>query len=131
MTSADDIQGTGQNHLLIDKKKCQGCMTCMLSCSLVHDGKENFSKSRIKVIQSSFKKYPNDIEAHLLESCDLCLDAPFWKEQGGINGKQACVEACPLGAVRLSKEISSSIDNGKDEINFRGEGWKKIGYPTD
>jgi len=131
MTNVDDIQGTVQSHLLIDKKKCQGCMTCMLACSLVHDGKENFSKSRIKVIQSSFEKYPNDIEAHLLESCDLCLDAPFWKERGGINGKQACVEACPLGAVRLTKEITSSIDNGKYEINFRGEGWKKIGYPTD
>ena len=116
MTSVDDIQGNVQSHLLIDKKKCQGCMTCMLACSLVHDGKENLSKSKIRVIQSSFEKYPNDIEVHLLESCDLCLDAPFWKEQGGINGKQACVEVCPLGAVRFFKEITSSIDNDKDEI---------------
>lgn len=118
-------------HLLIDKKKCQGCMTCMLACSLVHEGKENLSLSRIQVIQSSFEKYPRDIETRYVESCDLCAETPFWDEQGGADGKQACVEACPLGAVRLSTEISTNLEKGEGEVNFRGEGWKKIGYPID
>ena len=131
MTPADDIRETVQSHLRIDKKKCQGCMTCMLVCSLVHDGKEDLSTSRIRIIQSSFEKYPNDIETQVLESCDLCLDTPFWKEQGGLNGKQACVETCPLGAVRFSQDSISNTPNDKSEINFRGEGWKKVGYPTD
>jgi protein NrfC len=127
----DDDTKAKSGRLLIDKKKCQGCMTCMLACSLVHEGKENLSMSRIQIVQSSFEKYPNDIEARPLESCDLCLDTPFWKEQGGVEGKQACVEACPLGAVRFSTEVSVSLESGEREVNFRGEGWKKIGYPID
>jgi len=130
MTNDEGIEGKG-GQLLIDKKKCQGCMTCMLVCSLVHEGKENLSLSRIQVVQSSFEKYPRDIETRCVESCDLCLDTPFWDEQGGVEGKQACVEACPLGAVRLSTEILTDLENSEREINFRGEGWKKIGYPID
>lgn len=106
-------------------------MTCMLACSLVHEGKETLSLSRIQVIQSSFEKYPNDIETRYGESCDLCRDTPYWSEQGGAEGKQACVEVCPLGAVRLSTETSTTSENGECEVNYRGEGWKKIGYPTD
>ena len=130
MTNDEGIEGKG-GQLLIDKKKCQGCMTCMLACSLVHEGKENLSLSRIQVIQSSFEKYPNDINTEYGESCDLCLDTPYWNEQGGVDGKQACVEACPLGAVRLSTEASTTLAQGECEVNFRGEGWKKIGYPID
>ena len=130
MKNVEGIEGKG-GQLLIDKKKCQGCMTCMLVCSLVHEGKENLSLSRIQVIQSSFEKYPHDIETRQVESCDLCLDTPFWNEQGGAEGKQACVEACPLGAVRFSTEISTNLESGEREVNFRGKGWKKIGYPID
>ena len=130
MTDDGSIEGKG-GRLLIDIKKCQGCMTCMLACSLVHEGKENLSMSRIQVIQSSFEKYPGDIETRPVESCDLCADTPFWNEKGGGDGKQACVEACPLGAVRFCTEISANIENGEYEVNFRGKGWKKIGYPVD
>jgi protein NrfC len=130
MTSDESIKEKS-GHLLVDKKKCQGCLTCMLACSLVHEGKENLSMSRIQVVQSSFEKYPEDIETRYSESCDLCLDAPFWDESGGIDGKQACVEVCPLGAVRFLKEIPENLENGDCEVNFRGEGWKKIGYPID
>jgi len=130
MTSGGEIKDSGR-RLLIDQKKCQGCMTCMLACSLVHEGKENLSLSRIQVVQSSFEKYPNDINTRYGESCDLCLDTPYWNEQGGVDGKQACVEACPLGAVRLSTEASPTLAQGEYEVNFRGEGWKKIGYPID
>ena len=42
---------TAEGYLLVDTKKCAGCMTCMLSCSLAHHGKENLSLSRIQVIQ--------------------------------------------------------------------------------
>ena len=130
MTGDENSNDKG-GRLLIDKKKCQGCMTCMLACSLVHEGKENLSLSRIQVLQSSFEKYPNDIQARYGESCDLCLDTPYWKEQGGVDGKQACVEACPVGAVRLSTEMPTTSEDGESEVNFRGEGWKKIGYPVD
>jgi len=119
MAHDEDIKAKS-GRLLIDKKKCQGCMTCMLVCSLVHEGKENLSMSRIQVIQSSFEKYPDDIEARTAESCDLCLDTPFWQEQGGVEGKQACVEACPLGAVRLSTEVPIDLENGETRSQLPG-----------
>ena len=30
-------------YLLVDTKKCQGCLSCMLACSLVNEGEENLS----------------------------------------------------------------------------------------
>ena len=121
MTNDENIKDTG-GRLLIDKKKCQGCMTCMLACSLVHEGKENLSLSRIQVLQSYFEKYPNDIQARSGESCDLCLDTPYWKEKGGVDGKQACVEACPVGAVRLSTEMPATSEDGEGEADQGIEG---------
>jgi protein NrfC len=32
-----------QGYILVDTEKCQGCMTCMLSCSLAHEGYINHS----------------------------------------------------------------------------------------
>ena len=38
-------------YILVDTKKCQGCVSCMLACSLVHEGLESQSLSRIQIIQ--------------------------------------------------------------------------------
>jgi protein NrfC len=58
-------------YLLVDTRKCQGCMTCMLACSLVHEGRENLSLSRIQVIQNPFERFPDDIT---LEQCRQCVE---------------------------------------------------------
>ena len=50
-----------KGYLLVDTKKCAGCMSCMLACSLVHEGKENLSLSRIQVIQNPFGGFPDDL----------------------------------------------------------------------
>ena len=178
-------------YLLVDTKKCQGCMSCMLACSLVHEGKENLSLSRIQVIQNSFEKFPNDItlvqcrqcvdpacvkacptEALHVDSkngnirrvdgekcigckrcveacpyepgravwdfeekhaqiCDLCANTPFWNEKGGPEGKQACVEICPVGAIKFTQEIPLQEGDKGYNVNLRGDGWKKLGYNTD
>jgi protein NrfC len=180
-----------EGYLLVDTKKCQGCLSCMLACSLVHEGKENLSLARIQVLQNSFGKFPDDltmaqcrqcidpgcikacpegalfvdtengnirrveikkcigckacIQACPYEPsravwnaqgkyalvCDLCLNAPFWNRKGGANGKQACVEVCPLSAIKFTKEIP--IQKGDDgyKVNLRGPGWRRLGYPTD
>jgi Fe-S-cluster-containing hydrogenase component 2 len=70
-------------YLLVDVKKCQGCMSCMLACSLVNEGVENLSLSRIQVIQNSFDKWPHDLT---IEQCRQCVDP-------------ACVTACPEDAL--------------------------------
>ena len=86
-------------YLLVDTKKCQGCISCMLACSLVHEGKENPSLSRIQVIQNSFGKFPEDLT---LEQCRQCIEP-------------ACVEACPSGALFIdsNNENIRRIDSKK------------------
>jgi protein NrfC len=180
-----------EGYLLVDTKKCQGCISCMLACSLVHEGKENLSLARIQILQNSFAKFPDDlimaqcrqcVEAPCVEACpvkalyvdtkhgnirmvdgkkcigcrscvracpyepgralwnpdkkqalkcDLCSDAPFWSEKGGVKGKQACVEVCPLGAIQFSEKIPMQKGDTGYKVNLRGESWKKLGYSTD
>ncbi len=177
-------------YLLVDTKKCQGCITCMLACSLVHEGKENLSLSRIQVIQNSFGKFPDDLtleqcrqcvdpacvkacptgalyvdtknenirrinvekcigcmscieacpyvpsravwdfEEEHAQICDLCTNTPFWNEKGGLDGKQCCVEVCPVGAIKFTKNIPAQKGDKGYKVNLRGDGWRKLGYPT-
>jgi protein NrfC len=69
--------------LLVDMKKCQGCTTCMLTCSLVHEGAVSMSHSRIQILQDSFGKFPDDVT---ISQCRQCVQA-------------ACLVACPTGAL--------------------------------
>lgn len=177
-----------RGYILVDPKKCQGCMTCMLACSLVHEGKENLSLARIQIVQNPFGKYPNDLAMEqcrqcvdpaclkacpeealmvdiqqgnvrridaercigcmncveacpynpgrviwnfhedLAQKCDLCLDTPHWKRQGGSTGRQACIESCPLGAIMFSEKVPLQEGNAGYEVNLRGKGWEKLGY---
>jgi len=177
-----------QGYLLVDIKKCQGCLTCMLSCSLAHEGQENLSYSRIQIKQNPFKKFPEDITMNLCrqcveplcvdecpegalyidaahgnvrmvdqtlcvgcmlclsactqqdslmiwntekqraQKCDLCADTPYWNNKGGAAGKQLCVEACPVGAIKLAKYIPLQEGDSGYFINLRGVTWSKWGY---
>lgn len=177
-----------EGYLLVDTRKCQGCATCMLSCSLVHEGKENLSLARIQVIQNSFADFPHDItlsqcrqcvepacleacptgalhvdrehgnvrrinaeecivcracienckftparpvldfEDEHAQKCDLCVDTPYWSQAGGPGGKQACVELCPVAALKFTKEIPEQVGDRGYDVNLRGEGWKKLRF---
>lgn len=177
-------------YLVVDTKKCSGCASCMLACSLVHEGKENLSLSRMQVMQNPFVGFPNDIvqlqckqcthpscveacptgalkadpqngyvrlveaekcvgcqqcieacpqipariqwnhEAKHSQKCDLCANTPYWSEKGGPDGKQACVEVCPLKAIKFVKDIPTQNDSGY-QVNLRNNNWKKLGFPTD
>ena len=174
-------------YILVDAKKCQGCMSCMLACSIVHEGKEDLLLARIQVIQNPMGKFPDDTAIEQCRQCpeppcvkacpngalyvdtrkgnvrkidkekcigcrlcikacpfhppriiwnsrekralicDLCSDTPFWDGQG----KQACVEVCPVKAIRFSQHVPDQQGDAGYKINLRGKGWKKIGYPTD
>lgn len=177
-----------QGYLLIDFKKCQGCISCMLACSLVHEGAENPSLSRIQVIQNSFQNWPDDLtieqcrqcvdpacvevcpedalkvdtahgnvrrvcktkcigcmacieacpykpsravwnfQENRAQKCDLCVDAQFWKEKGGPDGKQVCVEVCPVSAIKFTKEIPTQKGDKGYKVNLRGSAWRQLGY---
>ncbi len=76
-----------KGYLLVDTKKCQGCQTCMLACSLVHEGFESLSLARIQIVQNPFNTFPDDIN---IAQCRQCV-AP------------ACLAACPVGALHVDK----------------------------
>jgi protein NrfC len=81
---ADDrlVIPNSEGFLVVDRKKCQGCGACMMSCSIAHTGVASYSLSRIQVIQDSFANWPDDVQ---IATCRQCQDAP-------------CVKVCPTGA---------------------------------
>jgi len=182
-------------YLVVDVEKCQGCISCMMACSLVHEGAISPSFSRIQILQDSFKKFPDDLtieqcrqceepacvaacpegaltaEAEFgnvrmvdkekctgcgscflacphtparlsvvedetfnreLKSlkCDLCANAPHhWDEKGGgPDGKQACVEVCPVGAIAFTRKLPAQEGKSGYKVNLRGENWVRLGY---
>jgi len=98
----DEDGGTvaaSEGYILVDAKKCQGCTSCMLACSLVHEGRVSHSQSRIQIIQSSFDKWPDDI---VIQQCRQCTDP-------------LCLEACPTGALHVATARGNvrTVDEGK------------------
>ena len=85
-----------EGYLLVDTKKCQGCLSCMLACSLVHEGTENLSLARIQILQNSFAKFPDDLT---MAQCRQCVEPP-------------CVDACPEKALYVDKKLSLDGDVG-------------------
>jgi len=187
-----------QGYLLVDTKKCQGCVTCMLACSLVHEGVASLSLARIQILQDSFESWPGDLslqtcrqcvdppcvracpsgalqadpaygyvrrvdtwrcigcrrcvevcpqtpscpvaaphEAYGLavksRKCDLCADTPYhWDPAGGgPDGKQACVEVCPVRAIAFTREVPEQEGDAGYEVNLRGPEWARLGFPTE
>ena len=74
-----------EGYILVDTKKCAGCETCMLMCSLVHEGECNVSLSRIQITQNPLGKFPYDMEQV------QCRQCPY----------PSCVDACPTGAMHV------------------------------
>jgi len=90
-----------RGSIVVDTTLCAGCRSCMLACSLGHLGIEDLGGANIRISQDSYTPYPDDVEAHVRGRCDLCANTPFWNEEGGAGGKQACVEVCPMRAVQF------------------------------
>jgi len=72
-----------RGYLVYDSKKCIGCTTCMLSCSLTHHGHQSLSLARIQIMQDSFGKFPNDLKISPCRQCRFPV----------------CVRSCPVGAA--------------------------------
>ena len=53
-------------YILIDSRKCMGCLTCMIGCSMVHEGEMNLSLSRLQVTQNPLGKFPNEASSFLV-----------------------------------------------------------------
>lgn len=77
-------QSTG--YLVYDSRRCSGCLSCMLACSLVHEGETSASLSRIQVSRAVLTRYPYDIQIAVCRQCPEPL----------------CVKNCPTGACHVS-----------------------------
>ena len=77
-----------QGYILVDSRKCQGCQSCMMACSMAHDGAASLSLSRIQVMQNILKNWPDDIR---IAQCRQCANP-------------RCVSACPTGALYIDTE---------------------------
>jgi len=104
---------------MVDKKKCIGCGTCYDVCP--------YTPSR--AVLAADKDYDGELKSR---KCDLCANAPFhWDEAGGgPDGKQACVEVCPVGAIKFTKEIPQQKGDDGYKVDLRGPNWRKLGYPN-
>ena len=65
--------------------------------------------------------------------CDLCANTPYhWDVAGGgPDGKQACVEVCPVGAIQFTKEIPIQQGDKGYRVNLRTKNWRKLGFMMD
>jgi len=99
-TGACHVDEAHGNVRMIDQSQCIGCKRCIDACPqrphrpVWNPGKGKSSK------------------------CDLCADAPFWSQPGGPAGHQACVETCPVKALKLLAEAPSQTDIAGYDINL-------------
>jgi protein NrfC len=63
--------------------------------------------------------------------CDLCIDTPHWDEKGGPDGKQACVEACPMLAIKLVHEAPDQKETEGYNVNLRNDNFLNLGLVED
>lgn len=73
-------------YLVYDSRRCSGCQSCMLACSLVHEGAASISLSRIQVSRAILTCYPYDIQISVCRQCP----------------EPMCVKSCPSGACHVS-----------------------------
>lgn len=74
-------------YLLVDSMRCCSCQTCMMACSLAHNGVTNPGLARIQVVGDSFQHFPFDV---MIEQCHQCKDPK-------------CVSVCPTRACHVDK----------------------------
>jgi len=99
-TGACHVDEAHGNVRMIDQSKCIGCQRCLAACP-----------------QRPHRPVWNPAKAKSTK-CDLCADAPFWSQPGGPTGHQACVETCPVKALKLVAEAPSQTDIAGYDINL-------------
>lgn len=114
-TGACHVDEANGNIRRIDQSKCIGCKQCIQSCP---------HKPHRTIWNSATRKSAK---------CDLCEGAPYWNEKGGVDGKQACVETCPVNALKLVHEAPRQRDIDEYDVNlapppskFQGMGFPKM-----
>ena len=110
-TGACHISAENGNIRMIDAEECVGCKTCIESCPYIPH---------------------RPIWNHITEKaikCDLCTDTPYYNKKGGINGAQACVEACVANALKVVKVLPDQTDISGYDRNLQPPRKANPGFP--
>jgi protein NrfC len=86
-----DVYPLSTGYLVYDSRRCAGCQSCMLACSLVHDGETSTSLSRIQVSRAVLTRYPYDIQISICRQCP----------------EPMCVKNCPTGACHVNATLAN------------------------
>lgn len=131
-----------EGYLVVDTKKCAGCASCMLACSMVHSGESNLSLSRIQVVNNVFEPFPAGIVQEQCRQCpypscvDACPTGAMHADAAGGNvrmvdqnkciGCERCINACPFTPSRVQwdpkKRKAQKCDLCKDTPFMSAEG---------
>ncbi len=84
--------------MVIDARKCVGCMSCMATCKM--ENAVPFESFRAWVDMEERGAFPNVRRAFLPRQCNHCENAP-------------CISACPTGASYRSDEGVVLVDGNK------------------
>lgn len=100
--------------MVIDTKKCVGCMDCVVACKTENDVPEGFNRDWLAY--ETIGKFPNLHQENRSERCNHCDNPPcvyccpcgasYISSLGGIvlvdqnkcSGCKACIAACPYNA---------------------------------
>jgi protein NrfC len=92
------ISAENGNIRMIDAEKCIGCQTCIKMCP-----------------QTPHRTIWNPA-AKKSTKCDLCTNTPFFNKKGGVDGAQACVEACPKKVLKVVDKLP--LETGGYEVDL-------------
>ncbi|MBC7075514.1 MAG: 4Fe-4S dicluster domain-containing protein [Syntrophomonadaceae bacterium] len=105
--------------LFIDYRKCVGCATCEMICSLVNEGVCTPSLSRIRVVRNEKNNYSVPITCAFCDKPPCAGVCPVTaivknRETGAVEvrndlciGCRQCVQACPFG--HMSFDVSKGV----------------------
>jgi len=131
-----------EGYIVVDTTECAQCYTCMMACSLAHEGVESLALSRIQIVGHLLDRYPNDVSQEVCRQCvtPLCVQScptgacHVDAENGNVRtidesmciGCQMCVQACPFIPPRVvfnpEKNVAIKCDLCTNTPYWDGEG---------
>ncbi|MCL2123154.1 MAG: 4Fe-4S dicluster domain-containing protein [Desulfovibrionaceae bacterium] len=81
--------------LLVERRRCTGCNSCVFACSLFHEGAVRPSTARLRVL-----RHQSVVDVPII--CWHCPDAP-------------CVAACPVTPKAIAKDPETNVVKFTDE----------------